>query len=110
MSEQAPLLEVRGLVKHYPVARSLGETLRRAPQRMVRAVDGVDLTIERGKTLALVGESGCGKTTAGRCVLYLQQPTAGTVTVEGEQIDPRDTAAAQLCTHVLQEGEAKPIA
>jgi oligopeptide/dipeptide ABC transporter ATP-binding protein len=102
MSEQPPLLEVRGLVKHYPVTRSLGETLRRSPQRMVRAVDGVDLTIARGKTLALVGESGCGKTTAGRCVLYLQQPTAGTVTVEGELIDPRDTAAMRARRRELQ--------
>jgi oligopeptide/dipeptide ABC transporter ATP-binding protein len=91
MSATPPLLEVRGLVKHYPVSRSIADTLRRAKPKMVRAVDGVDLTIERGKTLALVGESGCGKTTTGRCVLYLQQPTAGTVAINGELIDPNDS-------------------
>ncbi|MGH2549440.1 MAG: ABC transporter ATP-binding protein [Thermomicrobiales bacterium] len=102
MSATPPLLSVRGLVKHYPVSRSIAETLRRMTPKMVRAVDGVDLTIERGKTLALVGESGCGKTTTGRCVLYLQQPTSGTVTINGELIDPDDAELMRKRRRELQ--------
>jgi oligopeptide/dipeptide ABC transporter ATP-binding protein len=59
---------------------------------VIRAVDGVDLTIREGETLALVGESGCGKSTTGRCILYLQDPTAGTVSFRGQQIDPTNSA------------------
>jgi ABC-type oligopeptide transport system ATPase subunit len=62
-----PFLEVRDLVKHYPVRRSLGDTFRGVPRLAVRAVDGVSFSVSRGKTLSLVGESGCGKTTTGRC-------------------------------------------
>ena len=74
------LLEVRGLRKHFPVTegilagRMVGE---------VRAVDGVDFTIRRGETLGLVGESGCGKTTTGRCILLLERPTAGEIVYDG---------------------------
>lgn len=88
----APLLEVRGLVKHFPLKQGLVAKLSKRPEIAVRAVDGVDFAIERGKTLALVGESGCGKTTTGRCVLFLQRPTAGEVRFEGETIDPDDEA------------------
>jgi oligopeptide/dipeptide ABC transporter ATP-binding protein len=87
---QPPLLEVRDLVKHFPVKRSVGDVLRRAPVRAVRAVDGVSFRVAKGQTLALVGESGCGKTTTGRCVLFLQQPTSGQVLIDGTPIDPRD--------------------
>ena len=97
-----PLLEVRALVKHYPVRRSFGEVLRRAAAPVVRAVDGVSFSIERGRTLALVGESGCGKTTTGRCVLFLQQPTAGEVLIEGERLDPDDQAAMRERRKQLQ--------
>ena len=85
-----PLLEVRGLVKHYPLKRGPIDRLRGVPPKAVRAVDGVDFAIARGQTLALVGESGCGKTTTGRCVLFLQLPTAGEVLVDGKRLDPRD--------------------
>jgi oligopeptide transport system ATP-binding protein len=85
-----PLLDVKGLVKHYPLKKGVFDKVRGRPSVAVRAVDGVDFTIERGKTLALVGESGCGKTTTGRCVLFLQTPSAGEVRFEGQVIDPRD--------------------
>jgi len=92
-SNGTPLLEVRGLVKHFPLKRGVIDRITKQAQLAVRAVDGVDFTIQRGKTLALVGESGCGKTTTGRCVLYLQRPTAGDVRFEGETIDPDDEDA-----------------
>jgi oligopeptide transport system ATP-binding protein len=76
------LLEVRDLVKHYPV--STGFFGRHAG--VVRAVDGVSFTIRRGETLGLVGESGCGKTTTGRCVLQLERPTSGSVRFEGQEL------------------------
>lgn len=69
------LLEVRGLKMHFPVRRGL---LRRITGH-VRAVDGVDFDVWRGETLGLVGESGCGKTTLGRCVVRAWQPTAGDI-------------------------------
>ncbi len=77
----APLLEVRGLQKHYPVRK--GIVFARKVGR-VRAVDGIDFVLEEGKTLGLVGESGCGKTTTSRLVLGLEAPTAGVVLLEGE--------------------------
>ncbi len=78
----APLLQVEQLVKVYPVTRGiLG--LRRDE---VRAVDGVSFTIESGQTLALVGESGCGKSTVARCLLRLAEPSAGRVSFLGENV------------------------
>ena len=78
----APLLDVRGLVKHYPLRGGLW--LR--PRAAVKALDGVSLTIAEGETVGLVGESGCGKTTFGRAVLRLEEPTAGEVRFEGRDI------------------------
>ena len=69
------LLEVRGLKKHFPIH---GGLLGRV-QGHVRAVDGIDLTIKHGETLGLVGESGCGKSTAGRTMIRLYEPTAGEI-------------------------------
>jgi oligopeptide/dipeptide ABC transporter ATP-binding protein len=97
-----PLLDVRGLVKHYPLKQGLLAKLSKQPAVAVRAVDGVDFTIARGKTLALVGESGCGKTTTGRCVLFLQRPTAGEVWFEGEPIDPDDEEGLRRRRRQLQ--------
>ncbi|HET7093128.1 MAG TPA: oligopeptide/dipeptide ABC transporter ATP-binding protein [Thermomicrobiales bacterium] len=98
----APLLEVRGLTKHYPLKRGIGARLRGEPALAVRAVDGIDFAIDRGQTLGLVGESGCGKTTTGRCVLFLQTPTAGEVLVDGERVDPEDDAALRRRRRELQ--------
>ena len=99
---KAALLEVRNLVKHYPVGRSFGDFLRGKPGAAVRAVDGVTFQVQRGETLALVGESGCGKTTTGRCVLFLQQPTSGEVLFAGTPIDPRDAATLRERRKQLQ--------
>jgi len=78
----APLVEVRGLEKRFPVK---GGILQRTVAE-VRAVDGVDLIIRRGETLGLVGESGCGKTTVGRLLLRLIEPSAGTILFDGTDI------------------------
>ena len=75
LMQQELLLDVRGLKKYFPVQSGL---LRRTVGT-VRAVDGVDLFVRKGETLGLVGESGCGKTTAGRTILRLLQPTAGEI-------------------------------
>jgi len=79
-----PLLEVRQLAMHFPVTE--GVALRRKVGE-VKAVDGVDFCIERGETLGLVGESGCGKTTTGRCILRLERPTGGQILFDGQDIN-----------------------
>ncbi|MGH7039336.1 MAG: ABC transporter ATP-binding protein [Stellaceae bacterium] len=75
-----PLIEVRGLRMHFPVTE--GVLLGRRVGE-VKAVGGVDFSIRRGETLGLVGESGCGKTTVGRCILRLERPTAGQILYDG---------------------------
>ena len=102
MTGEAPLLEVRDLIKHFPLRRPLLDAVRGIPQRAIRAVDGVSFSVARGKTLALVGESGCGKTTTGRCVLFLQKPTSGEVIVDGERVDPDDESAMRQRRKQLQ--------
>jgi peptide/nickel transport system ATP-binding protein len=84
----APLLEVNDLKKHFPVRGS------RAGGRVVYAVDGISFQIDKGETLALVGESGCGKSTVGRAILRLFDITGGQVVLDGRRID--DMPAATL--------------
>jgi len=84
MSE--PLLKVENLKKYFPVKRSILEALRKVPPRYVKAVDGISFEIDRGEVLALIGESGCGKTTAGRTVLRLIEPTDGRIIFDGTDI------------------------
>ncbi|HVF21684.1 MAG TPA: ATP-binding cassette domain-containing protein, partial [Pyrinomonadaceae bacterium] len=75
------LVSVRGLVKHFPVEGS---------DEVVRAVDDVSFDIFAGETLGLVGESGCGKSTVGRCLLRLIEPTAGEILFAGEDVTSLD--------------------
>ena len=77
MDTNHQLVNVRDLVKHFPVEGS---------DDVVRAVDGVSFTILRGETLGLVGESGCGKSTVGRCILRLIEPTAGQITFDDRDV------------------------
>ena len=80
--DNAPLLEVEGLTMHFPIMAGVF----RRQVGTVRAVDGIDFTIQEGETLGLVGESGCGKSTVARAILRLYEPTAGQVRFQGEDI------------------------
>jgi oligopeptide/dipeptide ABC transporter, ATP-binding protein, C-terminal domain len=82
MSLQNPLFEVRDLEKHYPINKGLLNT----EVGRVRAVDGISFSVERGETLGIVGESGCGKSTAATSMIRLEEPTAGEIRFEGEDI------------------------
>jgi peptide/nickel transport system ATP-binding protein len=93
MSSTEPLLSVRGLQKHFPINRGvLG-----GGSGAVQAVDGIDFDVYKGQTLGLVGESGCGKTTTGRMLVRLLEPTAGSIVLEGRDI-----------THMSQ-GKLRPL-
>ncbi len=83
VAQTQPLLDVKGLVKHFKVTRRDG---LRSIRETVHAVDGVDILVNQGETVGLVGESGCGKSTAGRAILRLLEPTSGTIELEGTDV------------------------
>ena len=74
------IVEAQGLKMYFPVGRTLGGK----PKRLLKAVDDVSFAIRKGETLGLVGESGCGKTTTGRTLLRLYEPTDGTIIYDGK--------------------------
>jgi oligopeptide/dipeptide ABC transporter ATP-binding protein len=88
MSAEPIVLEVEDLVVRYPIARGLAATVARHPRRSVHAVDGVSLSLQRGEMLALVGESGCGKTTTAQALLRLVDPVSGSIRFEGRELVP----------------------
>ncbi|MBM3537317.1 MAG: dipeptide ABC transporter ATP-binding protein [Alphaproteobacteria bacterium] len=94
----SPLLQVAGLKKYFPVRKGL---LSRTVGQ-VYAVDDIAFTLNKGETLGLVGESGCGKSTAGKTILRLIEPTAGTIRVNGERIDGLTRAAMRPWRRELQ--------
>jgi oligopeptide/dipeptide ABC transporter ATP-binding protein len=94
------ILEVRDLRKHFEV----GGGMFGGRRGIVRAVDGVSFALRRGETLGLVGESGCGKTTTGRCILQLEQPTSGQIIFEGRDlagVDARELRAVRRRMQVI---------
>ena len=92
------LLEVRNLVKHFEI----GGGLFGGRRGLVRAVDGVSFAIRRGETLGLVGESGCGKTTTGRAILRLIEPTSGDVSFDGQNVLALDDDSLRLLRRKMQ--------
>jgi len=95
-------MAVEDLVVRYPVARGLGATLARRPQRFVHAVEGVSFSVKRGELLALVGESGCGKTTTAQAVLRLVEPVSGRIEFDGGDITALQTRALRPLRRRMQ--------
>lgn len=93
MSTTAPLIEITDLVKHYPLR---GQKRRRkddGPAPVVHALDGVSLSVARGESVALIGESGCGKSTVAKLLVGLVSPTSGSASVAGHEVVPVTTRA-----------------
>jgi oligopeptide transport system ATP-binding protein len=93
------LLQVRNLKKHFAVSEGI---LSRKAAATVKAVDDVSFTIARGETLGLVGESGCGKTTTGRCILHLERPTSGQIVFDGQDLSKLDRKALNQVRERMQ--------
>lgn len=93
-----PLLQIRGLKKHFPIR----EGLLKRQVNSVKAVDGVDLDVHRGEAVGLVGESGCGKTTLGKTLLRLIEPTEGEIRFDGEDVAGAEDARLQQLRKQVQ--------
>jgi peptide/nickel transport system ATP-binding protein len=100
VTSEGILLDVADLRARYPVRRSIADRLARRPSQWVRAVDGVSFSLRRGEMVALVGESGCGKTTTAQTILRMVESAGGTITVDGQDI----TALSQRPLRPLRRG------
>jgi oligopeptide transport system ATP-binding protein len=98
-NEATPLLQVKGLRMHFPITEGL---IARRLVGEVKAIDGIDFNVRRGETLGLVGESGCGKTTTGRCILRLERPTAGEILYDGVDIAKLERKELQALRRRIQ--------
>ncbi|AKJ42055.1 peptide ABC transporter ATP-binding protein [Pragia fontium] len=97
MSQHQPLLQAIELKKYYSVKSGIF-----SPQQQVKSLDGVSFSLEKGKTLAVVGESGCGKSTLGRLLTMIELPTAGELYYQGENLLKHDPAAQKLRRQKIQ--------
>lgn len=101
---QQPLLQAIDLKKYYPVKKGLF-----APERLVKALDGVSFNLERGKTLAVVGESGCGKSTLGRLLTMIEVPTGGELYYQGQDSAQARPAGAEAASPENPDCVPEPV-
>src|SRR5210317_539332 len=99
MNQDNTLVSVENLVKHFPITRGI---VFQRQVGAVRAVDDISFTIRRGETLGLVGESGCGKSTTGRTIIQLYQPTSGKVFYEGADLTTVSSEEMRRYRRVMQ--------
>src|SRR4029077_10124249 len=96
------LLQVRDLVVRYPIRRGMLGALRREPRRFVSAVDGVSLSVRPGEMLAIVGESGCGKTSTAQAILRMVETESGVVEVQGRDVTHLGAADMRPVRRIMQ--------
>ena len=104
-----PLLETIGLTKYFPLVRSISEVLSGRPARAIHAVDSVNLTVQPGETVGLIGESGSGKTTLGWVVARLHEPTDGVIRFEGKEIRALEGVELRHWRHNIQVVFQDPV-